>query len=90
MLLVVWGAVSADGSLCACLGWLVGCGSSCPAFATLSASVLQPCKPPSLSHQIQVVAPLLRTLRILHEADVVHRDIKPENLFLSTDGGCPC
>ena len=34
-----------------------------------------------------VVAPLLRTLAVMHSRGIVHRDIKPENLFVADDGG---
>jgi serine/threonine protein kinase len=36
---------------------------------------------------LQVIAPLLRVLSVLHgEHSVVHRDIKPENIFLTAGG----
>jgi serine/threonine protein kinase len=39
---------------------------------------------------LQVIAPLLRVLSVLHgEHSVVHRDIKPENIFLTAGGALP-
>ena len=32
---------------------------------------------------MQVIAPLLRVLVVLHKQHILHRDIKPENLFLT-------
>jgi serine/threonine protein kinase len=36
--------------------------------------------------RLQIIAPLLRTLCVLHEQHIVHRDIKQENIFLTWDG----
>lgn len=36
-----------------------------------------------LLKEVQMVAPLLRTLVRLHEQHILHRDIKPENIFLT-------
>ena len=32
---------------------------------------------------MQVIAPLLRVLVVMHRQHILHRDIKPENLFLT-------
>mmetsp|Transcript_30663 Transcript_30663/g.78746 ORF Transcript_30663/g.78746 Transcript_30663/m.78746 type:complete len:348 (+) Transcript_30663:231-1274(+) len=34
----------------------------------------------------KVITPLLQSLEVLHEINVLHRDIKPENIFFATDG----
>lgn len=34
----------------------------------------------------QVITPLLKVLRSLHQLGIVHRDIKPENIFFQADG----
>jgi serine/threonine protein kinase len=34
----------------------------------------------------QVIAPLLSTLTLLHQLNIVHRDIKTENVFISSSG----
>ena len=39
--------------------------------------------PCQIKLHMQVIAPLLRVLVILHKQHILHRDIKPENLFLT-------
>ncbi len=35
---------------------------------------------------VQLVMPVVETLKVVHEAGVIHRDISPDNIFLCDDG----
>jgi serine/threonine protein kinase len=35
---------------------------------------------------VQVIFPLLSTLSLLHELNIVHLDVKTENIFISASG----
>ena len=44
------------------------------------------CRTMSFGEAMSVLAPVLRTLELVHQSGLLHRDISPDNIFLCDDG----